>query len=281
MKPVEAVMHGGWQAGLQLVFQRRGGRSVLGRRSSYGPLAVQKALYPEGDLVCHAILLHPPGGIAGGDRLEIAIDVETRAHALLTTPGATKWYRSAETEASQTVRLSIGRNAVCEWMPQENIFFDAACAKNALSVDLQEGAVFCGWDVMCLGRTASGERLRTGRIRQHLRVTRCTKPLFEELGMLEGGSALLDSPIGMAGYPICATFIMAGAVISRDALDFCRTVVPAGDCKWGVSAMGEVFIARCLARTSEAARAYFLRMWEHLRPQYAKVPARVPRIWAT
>ena len=281
MKPVEAVMHGGWQAGLQLVFQRRGERSVLGRRSSYGPLAVQKALYPEGDLVCHAILLHPPGGIAGGDRLEIAIDVETGAHALLTTPGATKWYRSAETEASQTVRLSIGRNAVCEWMPQENIFFDAACAKNALSVDLQEGAVFCGWDVMCLGRTASGERFQAGRICQHLRVTRGARPLFEELGIVEGGGALLDSPIGMAGYPVCATFIMAGVATDRDALDLCRAAAPAGDGKWGVSAMGEVVIARCLTLTAEAAREYFLKMWEHLRPRYAQVPARVPRIWVT
>ena len=281
MKPVEAVVPRTWDAELNLGYALRAGRTTLTRRSSRGPLAVQKMLYPEGDLVCHAILLHPPGGIAGGDRLEIAIEVETGAHALLTTPGATKWYRSADIEASQSVGISIGRNAVCEWMPQENIFFDAACAKNTLSVDLQEGAVFCGWDVMCLGRTASGERLKTGRIRQHLRVTRGAEPLFEELGTLEGGGVLLDSPIGMAGYPIGATFIMAGAAISRDVLDFCRTVTPGGDCKWGVSAMGEVFVARCLARTSETARAYFLKMWEHLRPQYAQVPARVPRIWAT
>jgi urease accessory protein len=281
MKAVEAVVQRGWQAELQLAFQRRGERSVLARRSSFGPLAVQKALYPEGDLVCHAILLHPPGGIAGGDRLEISVEVETGAHALLTTPGATKWYRSAGADASQRVGISIGRNAVCEWMPQENIFFESAYAQNALTVDLQERAVFCGWDVMCLGRTASGERFQAGQIRQHLRVVRGAKPLFEELGMVKGGGALLESPIGMAGYPVCATFIMAGVAVDRDALDFCRAAVPAGDCKWGVSAMGEVLVARCLARTAEATREYFLRMWEHLRPQYAQLPARVPRIWAT
>jgi urease accessory protein len=281
MKPAEAVVQRGWEAGLQLAFQRRGERSVLARRSSFGPLAVQKALYPEGDLVCHAILLHPPGGIAGGDRLDISVAVETGAHALLTTPGATKWYRSAASEASQSVGISVGRNAVCEWMPQENIFFDAVHAQNSLSVELQEGALFFGWDVMCLGRTASGECFRSGLIRQHLRVSRGTKPLFEELGTLEGGGRLLASPIGMAGYPVCATFVMAGAAIDREALDFCRTVVPAGDCKWGVSAIGELFVARCLSRTTEAARAYFLQMWEHLRPGYARVPARIPRIWAT
>ncbi len=280
MKPAEAIAPPGWEAGLRLAFQRRGERTVLARRSSFGPLVVQKALYPEGELVCHAILLHPPGGIAGGDRLEIVIGVETGAHALLTTPGATKWYRSAAADASQSVGISIGRNAVCEWLPQENIFFESARARNSLTVDLHEGAVFCGWDVMCLGRTASGERFQAGRVRQHVQVARGAKPLFEELGTLEGSGALLDSPIGMAGYPICATFILAGAAISRDALDFCRAVAPAGDCMWGVSAMGEVFVARCLAGTSEAARAYFLKMWEHLRPQYAQVPACVPRIWA-
>jgi urease accessory protein len=281
MKPVAAIASRGWEAALQLAFQRRGERSVLARRSSFGPLAVQKALYPEGDLVCHAILLHPPGGIAGGDRLEISIEVETAAHALLTTPGATKWYRSAGAEALQSIGIRIGRNAVCEWMPQENIFFDSARAENALTVDLQEGAVFCGWDVMCLGRTASGERFRAGRIRQHVRVMRGAKPLFEELGMLEGGGALLDSPIGMAGYPVCATFIMAGVAADRDALDFCRALAPAGDARWGVSAMDEVVIARCLTPTAEAAREYFLKMWEYLRPRYARVPAQVPRIWAT
>jgi urease accessory protein len=281
MKPVEAVVPRTWDARLDLGYALRAGRTTLTRRSSRGPLAVQKMLYPEGDLVCHAILLHPPGGIAGGDHLEIAIEVEGGAHALLTTPGATKWYRSAGEQASQSIAITVERNAVCEWMPQENIFFDAVQADNSLSVELQDGAAFCGWDVMCLGRTASGERFRSGQIRQHLRVVRGARPLFEELGTLEGGGTLLDSPIGMAGYPVCATFIVAGIATGRDAVDFCRTLAPAGDCKWGISAMGDLLVARCLARTSEAARTYFLEIWEHLRPEYAKIPARVPRIWAT
>lgn len=281
MNLAEAIAQRGWEAALHLAFQRRGERSVLARRSSVGPLAVQKALYPEGDLVCHAIVLHPPGGIAGGDRLEIAIEVEADAHALLTTPGATKWYRSTGAESMQSVGIAIARNAVCEWLPQENIFFESTSARNALSVDLQPGAVFCGWDVMCLGRTASGERFQSGQIRQHLRVTSGAKLLFEELGTVEGGSSLLNSPIGMAGYPVCATLILAGVAADRDALDYCRATTPAGDCKWGVSAMGEVLIARCLAQTAETARDYFVKIWEYLRPRYAQVPARAPRIWAT
>src|SRR5258706_3658886 len=110
MKPVEAIAPRGWEAVLQLAFQRRGERTVLARRSSLGPLAVQKALYPEGDLVCHAILLHPPGGIAGGDRLEISVAIETGAHLLLTMPMATKGYRSTGAEALQSVGISVETN---------------------------------------------------------------------------------------------------------------------------------------------------------------------------
>ena len=281
MNAVEAVVRPGWDAGLKLLFQRRGERCVLAKRSSFGPLAVQKSLHPEGDRVCHAILLHPPGGIAGGDRLRIDIEIDSGAHALLTTPGATRWYRTLGAQASQTVDIVIGTGAVCEWMPQENIFFNAARADNTLNIRLGQGAAFCGWDILCLGRTASGERFGSGRVRQHLRVSREAGPVFEELGLIEGGSAVLDSPAGMAGYPVCGTFLVAGVAPGRDAMEYCRGVAPQGDCKFGVSAMGDLFVARCLARSGEVARNYFLQMWQRLRPDYARVPGKVPRIWAT
>src|SRR5260221_5165778 len=122
MKPVEAIASRGWEAALQVAFQRRGERSVLARRSSFGPLAMQKALYPEGDLVCHAILLHPPGGIAGGDPLGISIAVATGARALLTAPGATRGYRSNRAAALDSLGISIERHADCESLAQEDIF---------------------------------------------------------------------------------------------------------------------------------------------------------------
>jgi urease accessory protein len=281
MKSAESAAHPGWDARLDLSFRRDGARSILAKRSSYGPLALQKALYPEGESVCHAILLHPPGGIAGGDRLGIDIELGQGAHALLTTPGATKWYRTIGPEAAQSTRIKIGTDAICEWMPQENIYFDATRARNIIGVELGERAVFCGWDVMCLGRTASGERFGTGRVQQHIRVSREAGPVFEELGVIEGGSTVLDSPAGMAGYPVCGTFLVAGVAVGREALEYCRGVTPQGDCKWGVSAMGDLFVARCLARSGESARNYFLEMWKRLRPDYARVPGKVPRIWAT
>jgi urease accessory protein len=195
MKPVEAVALRSWDAALDLGYARRGGRTVLAHRSSRGR-AVQKPLYPEGDAVCHTIVLHPPGGIAGGDRLAISLNLQAGANALFTTPGATKWYRSAILEAAQNVKITAGTGAVCEWLPQENIYFNAANAGNVIAVSLEPGAVFCGWDAMCLGRTASGERFESGSVHQRLRDR--AAPLFEELE--SRWRAPLDSPVGMAGF---------------------------------------------------------------------------------
>src|SRR5262245_10241542 len=83
----------GWEASLDLKFAARGARTVLARRASVGPLVVQRPFYPEGG-VAHVYLVHPPGGVVGGDQLRLSVLAEEGAHALLTTPAATKFYRS-------------------------------------------------------------------------------------------------------------------------------------------------------------------------------------------
>lgn len=281
MKPVEAAAQQTWDAALELDYSFREGRTVLSRRSSRGPLAVQKMLYPESAAVCHTILLHPPGGIAGGDHLAIAAKLERQAHAVFATPGATKWYRSASLESRQRIDIGVADNAVCEWLPQENIFFESVKADNAISVELAPGATFCGWDVMCLGRTASGERFANGRIRQRLRIAQQGRPLFEELACIEGGSPVLESPAGMAGYPVCGSLLLAGRKVDASMIEGCRAVLPGNDCRWGVTTLPEVFVARYIGRSAEQAREYFSSIWELLRPVYANRQARRLRIWAT
>ena len=145
---------------------------------------VQKPLYPEGGEVCHAIVVHPPGGIAGGD--ELLLEVDSAGHALLTTPGAAKWYRSAGPWAKQTLAFNV--NGMLEWLPRETIVFDAALAEFNCEVRLGSAARYIGWEIVCLGRTGSGERFSNGRLKMHTRVFDEGKLVWTERGELEGGA---------------------------------------------------------------------------------------------
>src|SRR5262245_19740882 len=163
----------GWKAELSLGFEHADGRTVLANKRHDGPLVVQRALYPEGPQVCHAIVVHPPAGVAGGDELALEVRTANTAFAQLTTPGAGKWYRSAGPWAAQ--RLSFDVEGVLEWLPQETIVFDGARADLSTEVRLGRDARYIGWEILCLGRTGSGERFARGTIRLSTRVHRNDK----------------------------------------------------------------------------------------------------------
>jgi urease accessory protein len=271
-----------WRAGLNLQFARRGTATMLTQRQHFGPLRVQKALYPEGDAVCHAILLHPPAGIAGGDELEINVAVEAEAHALLTTPGAGKWYRSAAPWASQTVKLDVAAGAALEWLPQETIFFTGCRAVMRNSITLAKGARYVGWDVWCLGRTASGERFDLGELRVATDIHLAGMPLWIEQGQLCGGSPLLQSSAGLAGRSVCGTLLAAGADIAPELLAACRALLPTETAALhGITRLPNLLVARYLGYSSEAARTWFVDLWRVLRPALIGREAQLPRIWST
>jgi urease accessory protein len=167
-----------WHAELALRYQRRGERTVLAERRHDGPLVVQKPLYPEGDAVCHTIILHPPAGIVGGDELEISCDAAADAQVLLTTPGAGKWYRSAGPWAKQRLSFKVATGACLEWLPQETIVFDGALADMGSQINLSSGATYIGWEILCLGRAGSGERYEHGTCRLHTEIRRDGKLLW-------------------------------------------------------------------------------------------------------
>ena len=192
-----------WHAELHLGFARNGEGTVLRENRHRGPLRVQKALYPEGDSLCQAILLHPPSGIAGGDQLAISVEVGADARAQLTTPGAGKWYRSGGAEASQRIEFSVAAGATLEWLPQETIVFDGARARMETRVSLAADSRYIGWDILCLGRAAAGERFDDGRFDLFFRVDRGNVPIWLERGGFDGNDPMLSSPAGWAGATVC------------------------------------------------------------------------------
>jgi urease accessory protein len=273
----------GWNARLQIEYALRMRRTTLVRNRHSGPLQVQKPLYPEGPGICQTILLHPPGGIAGGDSLDIQAGLSAGCHTLITTPGAAKWYRSGGRPARQTVHLTVADGAHLEWLPQETILFDGAHAEMQTQINLIGSASFLGWEITCLGRTASGERFTEGVWRQNTEIRRDDALLWGENGLLDGSDPLLESPIGLAGHPVTATFLAAGSKVSVEILDACRLVEISGGGtdRCGITLFPELLVARYLGDSTERAKHYFTMLWRLLRPCIGGVAACPPRIWNT
>ncbi len=151
-----------WHARLQLHYTHDGsGTGALDRHE--GPLRVLQRLYPEGPDICHHVLVHPPGGIVGGDVLELDARLDRNCHALITTPGATRFYRSAGDTSLQQVQCRLAEGARLEWLPMETIAYSACQAHNRLRFELAPGAEMIGWDLLALGLPAAGQAFERGQ----------------------------------------------------------------------------------------------------------------------
>ena len=269
-----------WRAELRLAYQRRGARTVLAERAHRGPLVVQRPLYPEGETVCHTILVHPPAGIAGGDRLRLTLELGASAHVLLTTPGAGKWYRSAGARGELVQRIRVAEGGVCEFLPQESIVFDGALGTLATEVELAGSAVFIGAEMLCLGRTGAGERFMRGELALRTRISRDGRPLWLERGVLEGGSAVLEAGVGLDGAPVSATLLVAAPACDAGLLEAWRAIEPVAG-RGAVSLLPGLLVARWIGPACEPGRAWLARLWGAARLQVAGRAMQVPRIWNT
>jgi urease accessory protein len=277
----EASQESGWSAELALAFAPRPSRTVLCGVRHRGPLRVQRPFYPQGDGTCHVYLLHPPGGLVGGDQLSVEVDVATGARALVTTPAAGKFYRSEQRTARQLQRCRIAAGGALEWLPQENIFFSGSWSEVTTAVELTGDARFAGWDVTALGRPAAGERFATGRVRQRFELWRDGAPLWLERGVYDGGGDVLGATWGLGGATAIGVLVAVGVDAAllpalRDALD---AALPGG--RHGLTLRGDVLIGRALAATAEDVRRGLAAVWMTMRPAWLGSPAVPPRVWAT
>jgi urease accessory protein len=289
----------GWQAELRLRFNgdiphfsvtngnaSTGNRTRLVERHHKGPLVVQRPFYPEGD-PCHVYLVHPPGGVVGGDELRIDLQVDAGAHALITTPAATKFYRCEGRVSSQTQELRAA-GATLEWLPQENIFFRGADARTATRVQVDANSRFIGWEINCFGLPARGEPFDAGALRLDLELWRAqgaasipishSNPVFLDRFRLTGQSLSRGAPWGLGGQEAVGTLLATPA--SRAHVDAIRDLV-AGEKYAAVSLVDGVLVLRSLAPQAEAVRKLFISAWQRLRPGIVGREAVLPRIWNT
>jgi urease accessory protein len=273
-----------WHARLQLDYALEASRTVV-RHQHDGPLRILQSLYPEGDAVCHNVLVHPPGGLVGGDTLDINATVVPGAHGLITTPGATRFYKSAGELALQRTRLTLAEGARLEWLPLEALCYNACQAENRLTMDLAPGAELMGWDVTALGLPGANQPFATGRFQQHIEVP----GLWLERGLIDAADPLLlDSPLGLAGHRcIASIFFIAGSPLERNrrqaALDVAREVIhahPLAATAGATSPNGQVVIVRALAPVVEPAMDLMRRVRAAWRGHFWDLAAANPRIWA-
>ncbi|MGC4394444.1 urease accessory protein UreD [Hydrogenophaga sp. T2] len=272
-----------WHASLDLHYQSASGRTTLQHRHS-GPLRILKSLYPEGQGICHNVVVHPPGGLVGGDTLDIGVRVDGGAHGLIATPGATRFYRSNGPEAAQRVRLQLAAGARLEWLPLETIAYPDCIARNTLSLQLDPGAECLGWDVCALGLPAAGEPFVRGVLHQQIEWPGVW---LERARIDAGDTRLLDGPVGLAGQRALGTLWLASGTprepAAREALlEAAREALHGADASvfaGATSPDARLIVVRALAPQVEPLMAAFQAAWARLRRLAWNTGAEPPRIW--
>ena len=275
----------GWHGRLDLHYRREGERTRLHDRHR-GPLRVLQSLYPEGEAICHNVLVHPPGGVVAGDVLQIDVNLQTGSHALITTPGATRFYRSTGEHALQTLTAQVAAGARFEWLPLETILYPDTQAENRMRFELAPGAEMIGWDVLALGLPASNEPYDRGRYTQSIELP----GVWLERGTVDGrDERLLQSPLGWAGHSVLATMWFAcGTAITADRretlLEAARDAISADPLRLTAgctSPHAEVVVLRALAHRVEPAMHLLMEVWRRWRRAAWSLQAAQPRVWRT
>ena len=274
-----------WHAQLTLDYTLEAGRTVA-RHHHTGPLRILQSLYPEGDTVCHNVLVHPPGGLVGGDTLDMQVQAHTGSHGLITTPGATRFYRSDGPEALQSVHLRVADGARLEWLPLETIAYSGCRGENRLLVDVAPTAEVIGWDITALGLPLASQPFVQGYLRQHIEMP----GVWMERGSLRADDArLLHSPAGMAGQACMGTlFFMAGTALPRarkeQALELARDLIghhALARMAGATSPHSRVVVVRVLAPVVEPAMDLLRQIRNALRSHLWSQKSENPRIWST
>lgn len=274
-----------WNAQLDIDYEQSSGRTIA-RHVHTGPLRVLQSLYPEGDAICHNVLVHPPGGLVGGDTLDINVRVSGSAHGLITTPGATRFYRSSGEAAIQRAQITLEDQARLEWLPLEAIAFNDCLAENHLTLSLSPEAEFMGWDVTAFGLPLAQQPFEAGQFLQHIEVP----GVWLERGLIRADDQrLMNSPLGLAGQRCMASlFFVAGSKLERNrraqALEVARDVIEKHELRLSAGATspdGQVVIVRVLAPVVEPAMHLLREVWVSWRQHFWGMPSTVPRIWST
>jgi urease accessory protein len=271
---------GGWLAELDVALDRSARGVHISHLRHLGPLRIQRPFHPEGRERPHVYLLHPPGGLVSGDRLVINVRAGEGSAGLVTAPGATKAYRSSGLPARQNVVLDLAPGASLEWLPHEVIAFDGARLEATHEVRLEAGARYFGWEVLCLGRPASGDVFRDGHLDLRQQVYVDGRPVLMERALWnEQTLRWRNSPATLRGHTHVATVMAWPAEVGL--IENARMPAPPPGLASSGGMVDGLYVHRVLASGLPELRRHLHALWAALRPLVLGIPACPPRIWAT
>lgn len=276
-----------WFARLELDFVAAKKCTILKHRKHTGPVRVQKMLWPEKTGVCHAIIVHPPAGIAGGDHLSFNMQASQAAHALVTTPGAGKWYKTNQKKAFQHIEITVKDSAIFEWLPQETMLFNGACANSSTKIMLDQSASFIGWDMLVLGRQACAEQFSQGNYQSSLQLYRDDKLLVTDRLSFSGNDRFLSSCLGMHGQAVMGSLWAVAPPAQRNSttleaqIDQIRELMMRMQVNVRLTLLDDVMTARYLGNDVRHCHDAFAAIRAKLRRYWFDLDEEFPRIWRT
>lgn len=274
-----------WHAQLQLDYRLERQRTVA-RHQHLGPLRILQSLYPEGDAVCHNILVHPPGGLVGGDTIDLQVTAGAGTHGLITTPGATRFYRSGGEPAIQRTHLRLAEQARLEWLPLETICHSHCLAENRVTLELAPGAELMGLDITALGLPHAQQSFIQGSYLQRIEAP----GVWLEQGRIDArDQTLMQGRAGLQGMACLGTlFFVTGSALDRPrrqaALELARTLIDTHPLRLTAGATGvneQVLVVRALSPLVESSTDLLRKIWHGWRQYFWQLSAAPPRIWAT
>lgn len=252
-------------------FSRRGDRTYPSQISEQGGLRLR---FPKTLKDCEATLINTGGGLCGGDRLQTVLTLEAQTAAYVSTQAAEKVYRSDGEPAHADMRFELMAGANLIWLPQETILFSGAVFRRSLSVEMARDATLLACESVVFGRTAMGESIRSGSMRDRWRIRRGGELVYADEFRIEGDMAAVLSRKAVGGGARAVATLLYVAPDAQSRLDGVRAVLDtASGCEGGASAWNGLLIVRLLAIETLAMRVTLAELAAHMSGRPA------PRAW--
>jgi len=266
-----------WHGSLNLIYGKRNNSTQILASQNQAPLKIQRPFYPEGSEVCHSVILHTAGGVVGGDRLSINIELQPITHALITTAAASKIYRSNGKVAQQNINIKVDSHACMEWLPQPTILFNGAEYRQNLKVELAPEAIWMSWEIIRFGRSARGEKFLSGNWQSYTEVWQESYPLWIDRQLLKGESEMVDSLLGLAGNCVVGSFVFVGQSVTAEVVTNIRALWEGLDSnisgETGVTRIPKGMLCRYRGKSTIDVKNWFHSVWHYLRILYLKRPS--------